>query len=95
MNRSQIGSLLSTTIIFLLAGVDASGTIHKVYEGKYISKKMCLKEAKVRQKEFREDERTKKWTKYKFHCLPFKWDGKKGQSEIFEDILHPDDPGDE
>lgn len=83
MNTSKIGTLLATTIIFLVIGFDKRGQIQVVAPFKYISKKACLKQAKRMDDEDQKNlHKGSEFNRYRsrvsgWTCLPIKWDGRR------------------
>lgn len=83
MNTSKIGSILATTIIWLVVGLDKDGSIALVMKEKYISKNHCLKVSRS----FEKGLYTAKPNSIPISnitsstCLPFKWDGKDSEGE--------------
>jgi hypothetical protein len=72
MNTSKMGSILATTIIWLLVGVDRSGAITDVKKAKYISEQHCLIQKQLAEEK---QEPGKNYSKKYYQCLPKKWDG--------------------
>ena len=88
MNTSKIGSILATTLVWLVVGTDPWGKIIDVEPGKYISKKHCHKVSrgfnavvKIHEEAYRKiaKEDGEKYVKTTYTCLPVKWDGKASE----------------